>query len=121
MSAERGFVIALLGAESTGKTTLASALAERLAADGHVAVVVPEYLREFCDRQQRTPRHDEQQGIAAEQTRRIEAAAQSHALVIAGDVSVEPHEVVSQTGSPRTFMASACSLSHVACGSAAPA
>ena len=83
MSGKRGCVIALLGAESTGKTTLALALREALAADGRNCVVVPEYLREFCDRAQRTPRIDEQPGIAAEQTRRIEAAALAHPIVIA--------------------------------------
>ena len=102
MSAGRGFVIALLGAESTGKTTLASALGDRLAADGHDAVVVPEYLREFCDRHRRTPRHDEQQGIAAEQARRIEAAARSHALVSADTsalmIAVYSDQVFGDTG-----------------------
>ncbi len=74
----RALVIALLGAESTGKTTLAAELAVALAARGTPTVVVPEYLREFCDALARTPRRDEQQGIAAEQTRRIEAAARAH-------------------------------------------
>jgi nicotinamide riboside kinase len=83
MSTGRGFVVALLGAESTGKTTLAGALREALLREGHDAVVVPEYLREFCDAQRRTPRPDEQRAIADEQSRRIEAAARSHALVIA--------------------------------------
>lgn len=83
MSGERGFVIALLGAESTGKTTLAAALCEALVADGFDAVAVPEYLREFCDRTGRTPQPDEQMGIADEQTRRIEDAASAHEIVIA--------------------------------------
>ena len=83
MSAGRGFVIALLGAESTGKTTLALALRDALAAQGRDAVVVPEYLREFCDRERRTPRIDEQAAIAAEQTRRLDAAARAHAIVVA--------------------------------------
>jgi nicotinamide riboside kinase len=83
VSTGRGFVIALLGAESTGKTTLARALRDALAAEGFEAVVVPEYLREFCDREQRTPRADEQQGIADEQTHRIDAAALAHKFVIA--------------------------------------
>ena len=88
MRAERGFVIALLGAESTGKTTLAFALRDALLdapvdADRRQVCVVPEYLREFCDRHRRTPRIDEQASIAAEQTRRIDAAAQSHDIVIA--------------------------------------
>ncbi len=81
------FVVALLGAESTGKTTLARRFGEAivdagLAPAGQVAVV-PEYLREFCDRHRRTPRIDEQAAIAAEQTRRIDAAAAGHAVVIA--------------------------------------
>ena len=79
----RGTVVALLGAESTGKTVLASALGAAYIAEGRDAVVVAEYLREFCDREQRTPRRDEQREIAAEQTRRIEAAAARHELVIA--------------------------------------
>ena len=81
----RGFVITLLGAESTGKTTLAEALAAALSASlpAQRIAVVTEYLREFCEQQQRTPRQDEQAGIAAEQTRRIEAAAAHHAIVVA--------------------------------------
>ena len=83
MPIRRGFVIALLGAESTGKSTLALALCDALAREGHDAVVVPEYLREFCDHHGRTPHRDEQAGIAAEQARRIEAAAREHSVVIA--------------------------------------
>lgn len=76
-------VIALVGAESTGKTTLALGLGEALRAPGRRVAVVGEYLREFCDRQRRTPRADEQAHIAAEQSRRIATAAASHDLVIA--------------------------------------
>ena len=78
-----GFVVAIVGAESTGKTTLANGLACSLDRPDRRAVAVGEYLREFCDRAQRTPRREEQAGIAAEQTLRIEAAAASHAIVIA--------------------------------------
>jgi nicotinamide riboside kinase len=77
------FVVALLGAESTGKTTLARALGATIANRGERVAVVPEYLREFCEREGRTPRSDEQRGIAAEQTRRIAAAAAAHEVVIA--------------------------------------
>jgi nicotinamide riboside kinase len=77
------FVIALLGAESTGKTMLARALASALAKPGCRVAVVPEYLREFCDLNGRTPLRHEQSHIAAEQSRRIEAAAQEHAIVVA--------------------------------------
>ncbi|AMM23306.1 AAA family ATPase [Variovorax sp. PAMC 28711] len=70
-----GCVIAMLGAESTGKTELARAIAGRLQARGLAATLVGEYLREWCDREGRTPRPDEQAAIAAEQTRRIAEAA----------------------------------------------
>jgi nicotinamide riboside kinase len=69
----RAFVIALLGAESTGKTTLARDL----------ATWVGETLREWCDRAGRTPQPHEQRAIAEEQARRIDAAAASHDLVVA--------------------------------------
>jgi len=68
--------IAIVGAESTGKSELARALAERLRAEfGLRATVVGEFLREWCDLESRTPRVDEQAAIAAEQQRRIDAAA----------------------------------------------
>jgi len=79
----RGYVVALLGAESTGKTTLAHELGAALATHGRRVAVVEEYLREFCERAARTPRIDEQRGIADEQSRRIAAAAARHDLVIA--------------------------------------
>lgn len=78
-----GQVIALLGAESTGKTTLARELRDALAQDGHSVVSVAEHLREFCDRHGRTPRREEQLAIANEQTQRIGWAAAEHAFVIA--------------------------------------
>jgi nicotinamide riboside kinase len=77
------FVLALLGAESTGKTTLARALSTALATDGRPVALVTEYLREFCDVHGRTPRQHEQAHIADEQTRRIELAARTHEFVIA--------------------------------------
>ncbi|MFT7724327.1 MAG: ATP-binding protein [Roseateles sp.] len=69
--------IALLGAECTGKSTLAEALAAHFGAG-----LVAEYLREWCDAHGRTPQRHEQAHIAAEQAARIEAAAQRHELVI---------------------------------------
>lgn len=67
-------VIALVGAESTGKSTLARELADALEADGLVVAHLDEHLRTFCDAHGRTPRQDEQVAIAAEQTRRITVA-----------------------------------------------
>ena len=83
MTRSTAFVIALLGAESTGKTTLARALKAALSTSSCSVAVVGEYLREFCDAHCRTPRIDEQAHIAAEQTRRIEAARADHDIVIA--------------------------------------
>ena len=79
----RGFVVALLGAESTGKTTLARQLGSTFAARGVHVEVVGEVLREFCVEHVRTPRQEEQRAIAEEQTRRIDAAAASAQVVIA--------------------------------------
>jgi nicotinamide riboside kinase len=78
-----GPVIAILGAESTGKTTLAHALALELRALGTRAVVVREYLREFCDARGCTPQPHEQAAIAAEQWRRTLVAAQDGSTVVA--------------------------------------
>ncbi len=76
--------IAIVGAESTGKSTLARALADALAeATGLACTAVPEWLREWCEFEGRTPRPDEQAAIAAEQHARIEAAVAGHAIVVA--------------------------------------
>src|SRR6185295_9567756 len=77
------FVVALLGAESTGKTTLAAELGAALAARGIAVEVVGEVLREFCDTHARTPRRDEQAAIAAAQSARIAAAARRADVVVA--------------------------------------
>ncbi len=76
--------VALLGAESTGKTALSMALATRLAQiTGLRCTAVPEFLREWCERAGRTPQAQEQLAIADEQARRIDAAAATHDIVIA--------------------------------------
>jgi nicotinamide riboside kinase len=81
-------VVALLGAESTGKTTLAKDLCAQLQRRGLRVTVVTEYLREFCDGHARTPTQNEQLGIAQEQTRRIAQAAAEHDCVIADTTAV---------------------------------
>jgi nicotinamide riboside kinase len=83
MSETHGQVIAIVGAESTGKTTLARELAAALAVDGDRVAHVDEALREFCLQHNRTPRADEQAAIARAQSHRIEQAARTHALVVA--------------------------------------
>lgn len=62
--------VAILGAESTGKSTLAEALATH-----YGTLWVPEYLREFVDTKGRVPHEEDQYGIALEQRAREDAAA----------------------------------------------
>lgn len=77
-------VVALVGAESTGKTVLAQDLARRLVQQyGLRATWVPEWLRPWCDQHGRTPQRDEQAGIAAAQSALIDEAARTHDVVIA--------------------------------------
>jgi nicotinamide riboside kinase len=73
--------IALLGAESTGKSDLGRQLERHYLAQGKSVQHVPEYLRTWCDERQRTPRIDEQLGIATEQIRQINSAAPSNYLI----------------------------------------
>ena len=74
--------IALLGAESTGKTQLAKALGERLQKTGLLVHRVDEYLRTWCDKHQRTPRQDEQRHMIETQIAH-EMVAPKGAVVIA--------------------------------------
>lgn len=77
-------LIAVLGAESTGKTWLAQALSEQLAqTSGLRCTWVPEWLRQWCERQGRTPGREEQEQIALTQQAHIEMAAQTHDIVVA--------------------------------------
>lgn len=75
-------LVAVVGAESTGKTTLAAAMAAALAARGWRSAWVPETLREWCDAAGRTPLAHEQGSILRRQHERISEAAQAHELVI---------------------------------------
>jgi nicotinamide riboside kinase len=69
--------IALLGGESSGKTTLAKALHEHLQDRlGIPTVLVSEQLRHWCETMGRAPRAEEQAARADEQAQRIEAARQ---------------------------------------------
>ncbi len=75
--------IAIVGAESTGKTTLADALASRLARDTGLRVAwVPEVLREWCAHTGRTPLAHEQGSILRAQHERVTAAAEAHEIVV---------------------------------------
>ena len=66
-------LICILGAESTGKTTLAQALAHHFSCPW-----VPEYLRQFCLTEARVPRREEQVQVIEMQARwESEALAQA--------------------------------------------
>ena len=71
-------VVCLLGGESSGKTTLAKALHQWLTERHSLrATLVPEYLRIWCEQQQRAPRADEQAAIADTQSQWIANASAS--------------------------------------------
>jgi len=102
-----GLRIAIVGAESTGKTTLAQALAEALATGGSSGrstgsssagstpaprvALVEETLREWCQTAGRTPRREEQLGILLEHHRRIDEAALTHDVVVADTTALMTH------------------------------
>lgn len=73
----------LLGAESTGKTTLAQQLAAHLRGQGGTAAVAPEVLRQWCAAHGRTPDPAECIAIARAQETQADALAASHDHVIA--------------------------------------
>lgn len=80
--------IALLGAESTGKSTLAQILLEHFESNNIAAVLVPEMLREFCTKNLRVPLANEQNDILQSQIK-AEQDAES------GCSSVPPRIVIS--------------------------
>ena len=69
--------VAILGAESTGKSWLTQSLAGVLHLRGQPAQAVDEVLRTWCDREGRTPGQHEQMGIAQQQMQAIEAVVHS--------------------------------------------
>lgn len=110
--------IAILGAECSGKTTLAQRLAAELTHQGFSACFVSEALREWCDSNQRTPKANEQITIAKLQIQRIQDApavdyliADTTALITAiyselifNDTSLYPLALKSQQGFDLTFV-----------------
>lgn len=92
-----GLRIAIVGTESTGKTTLARELAAALSATaansagGLRVALVEEVLRAWCESERRTPRRDEQRAILLEQHRRIDAAAATHDIVVSDTSALMTH------------------------------
>ncbi len=68
--------IAVLGAESTGKSWLVHALAHVLQQRGQAVCTVDEALRSWCDREGRTPQAHEQMGIAQTQAQAVVQVSQ---------------------------------------------
>jgi nicotinamide riboside kinase len=75
--------IALIGAESTGKTTLGGELAAHFRDRGERVELVPELLREWCTREGREPRPEEADAIARAQEARVDDAAARCDVVVA--------------------------------------
>jgi HTH-type transcriptional regulator, transcriptional repressor of NAD biosynthesis genes len=66
--------IAILGAECTGKSVMAQALAHGLSDGLALAIWIPEVLRQWCEREGRLPLAHEQLAVALEQIQRIDTA-----------------------------------------------
>ena len=79
-SAHGVFTVAVVGAESTGKSQLVQALHTTAASNGFSCHTVDEHLRAWVDTHQRTPRAHEQTSIASAQTA---AAQQAHSQLAA--------------------------------------
>ncbi|MEN9628415.1 MAG: hypothetical protein RJA10_1642 [Pseudomonadota bacterium] len=108
-------VIAVVGAESTGKTALCRELAGHLAATtGRRCTWVPEALRDWCQAQGRTPRRHEQAVIADAQTARIDEAAAVHDVVVA-DTTAVMTAVYSQIVFGDASLHAAAALAHRRC------
>ena len=73
--------MALLGAESTGKTALAQGIQAHFQARNKQTTLEPEYLRTWCDAAGRTPRPEEQQGIAQEHARQLSTPTDARLLM----------------------------------------
>jgi nicotinamide riboside kinase len=68
--------VAVVGAESTGKSWLTQALAGVLRARGQAVHTVDEVLRQWCDRAGRTPQRHEQMAIAQQQAQAVQPPGQ---------------------------------------------
>lgn len=79
--------IALLGGESSGKSTLCLELTQALRAHGLRVMQVPEHLRAWCEAAGRAPLAHEQSALAAEQDRQIHAAMADAVDVVVADTT----------------------------------
>lgn len=80
--------IALLGAESSGKTTLASDLTAALREMGYNAGMVSEYLRTWCKANSRLPQLDDQKIILKGQLALEDAAAAQFDVLVCDPAAI---------------------------------
>jgi nicotinamide riboside kinase len=80
--------IALLGAESSGKTTLAAALTAALRDRGYNAGMVPEYLRIWCEENSRLPEFDDQDEILEGQLALEDAASTQFDVIVCDPAAI---------------------------------
>jgi nicotinamide riboside kinase len=80
--------IALLGAESSGKTTLAIDLTAALRERGYNAGMVPEYLRTWCQENSRLPEFDDQEVIVEGQLALENAAADQFDVLVCDPAAI---------------------------------
>jgi len=80
-------IIALLGGESSGKSSLATALSQHLNQQGVPTVAVPEHLRHWCAHMGRAPHQHEQAALAAQQSQDIANACQPGVRVVVADTT----------------------------------
>ena len=80
--------IALLGAESSGKTTLAMELTTALRDLGYNAGMVPEYLRIWCIEHGRSPNFTEQEAIIEGQLALEDVAATQFAVLVCDPAAI---------------------------------
>ena len=73
--------IAVLGAESTGKTWLTREIVAQFEMRGQSTCLIPEALREWCAREGRTPEQAEQFAIAREQADRLIGSDRCDAVI----------------------------------------
>ena len=84
----RNYRIALLGAESSGKTTLATDLTAALRDNGYNAGMVPEYLRTWCQENSRLPGFDDQAVILEGQLALEEAATAEFDVLVCDPAAI---------------------------------
>ncbi len=84
----KNYRIALLGAESSGKTTLAIELTAALRDRGYNAGMVPEYLRIWCEENSRLPDFDDQDLILEGQLALEETAASQFDVLVCDPAAI---------------------------------